>query len=191
MDIIGDNGLSIVGGKLYPGFETPPAPEGAVLIGTDAAGNNWCYVQRLQTARVVISNANNTSAPQQITYSVSSGSTIGFSQKFGVSVEVIAGISFLINVSAKVQISGEIGFSQAFSKLESTEITAQTAPGVKTTIYQGTIVMSYYKLSNDYTGYQNYCTQTWENMSTDVVETNAYETTETPLPTLTDLKAMV
>jgi hypothetical protein len=191
MDIIGDNGLSQVKGVLYPGLATPAAPNGAVLIGVDAAGNNWCYVQRLQEPSVILSNANINNSTEVIAYSVSTGSTIGFSQTFGVTVEASASISFFVEVSAKVQLKADIGFTQAFSSLKTVSLTVNSEPGLVTTIYQGAIVMDYYKLANIWTGTQNYCYQEWQKAKTDVVETPAFATVTSPLPTESELKAMV
>lgn len=169
----------------------PKSADGSAprYIGMDKNKGEWYFVTLSSQGSFVASLDNPTSLDQPLTYTHQVGSTIGFSQKVGVSVEASAGIDLgVVNFGGKVTASGELGFTQAFNDVTTFTVKINVPAGKTITVTEATMTVQYWLLQPLFApdlgaspplktlGY------IWAKGDNDVIDTGAYGLEQTDLP---------
>lgn len=169
--------------KGLPIYVPAAGPDAATHIGTDKDGNDIYFELLSGQESFVTALENPTSVEQKQSYTHKVGSTIGFSQKIGMAVEVSGGIDLgVVSFGAKVNASGELGFSQAFSDLKEHSVQLTIPSGKQITVTEGTLTVQYWILNPVFLPgtYITPC-YVWDRLDKDVIDTGAYFLEETDL----------
>jgi hypothetical protein len=143
--------FTMAGGvQLYKGIPTFPIvfknQDGTppVQFGSDAGGNPVFFTILSAQETVAATAKNETSLPQTLTYTATTGSEYGFSQSASISVEVSGGIDLgPINFGTNVNVTGTLGFSQAFSKSVAHSAAVTVSPGKTGIVYEAVLMVQY------------------------------------------------
>ncbi|MGL5011516.1 MAG: hypothetical protein ACRC6I_16680 [Paracoccaceae bacterium] len=143
-------------------------------FGTDPGGNPTFFT--IISANETIAGAfkNETTVPQTMTYTASTGSEIGFQQSAGITVEVTGGIALgPLTFGSNVSATATLGFSQAFSKSVSHSVAATVSAGKTGVVYEAVLLVQYLSLLPIYTQ-GSIAFYAWAPKQKDIINTGSY-----------------